>query len=100
MVLSVNGHATPFFVIEVIRPAPLPVRAGSIAWRPFEPTPVVTVNVSVLPPTGAPAWLVAQTSEPNEDPLRPSSHFSSCSAEMTETPRAMAAATMASDDAC
>jgi hypothetical protein len=62
------------------------------AWGVVLPTPAprATVKESVLP---------LQESEPNEEPLRPSSQSSIWVAVTTGTPRAWAAATMAAEPA-
>ena len=60
---------------------------GSIVWRPFAPAPTVIVNVNV------PAFQVRPRIV---ESLRPSTQSSSCLYEITGTPRACAAATIAS----
>ncbi len=56
-----------------------------MASSPFAPAPLVMPKVSVLP---------FLTRLVKDDALRPSVQVSSCSAEITGTPRALAAATI------
>ena len=75
------GTETPLRVSDCS--VPLLPWAGSMASSPFAPVPRVMLKVSLFP-------LMARLS--NEDALRPSVQVSSCLAEITGTPRALAAA--------
>src|SRR4029079_18054792 len=83
MVWVVNVTGDPPRVIPARTPTEDVV--GSIACRPLAPAPTAIVKLSVLPD---------HASDPNDDPFRPSSHVSSCFADTTGTPLAMAALTM------
>ena len=61
---------------------------GTMVCRPLAPTPTLIVKLSVS--TFHPIAL-------NDEPFRPSSQVSICSEETMGTPRASAAATVASD---
>ena len=67
--------------------APVGPLAGSIAWSPVAPAPWATLKLR-RPPLKASPW--------KDDALRPSSHVSIWRAETTGTPRACAAAMIAS----
>ena len=64
-----NGTAAPFSVIA-LNTAPAEC-VGSMPCSPSAPSALVTVNESVL--AAASHWI-----EPNDEPLRPSSHASIC----------------------
>ena len=66
---------------------PIAARAGTSACKPLEPGPGAMLKLRLLP---------IQSTEPNEEPLRPSSQVNIWRPVTTGTPRASAAVTTAS----